>query len=174
MLPSYARSLTPLSQGNPHDLHNERESISTPVSLDGTPWAQPPQAGRTSQRTTASQPRKAARPAHSQGVGSKGRGVRGSGARGDNKEGCTWGLAFRDIHATGSSRCIYARTQPRLGCRRRTRSLQARTCASEDRRAHVSQRNDFPASNALSDHPKCMHVVECRSCAFLQSHATRP
>lgn len=92
--------------------------------------------------------------------------------RGDNKRRDACGLAFRDIHATGSSRCIYARTQARLGCRRRTRSLQARTCASEDRKGRESERNGF-SFKCFSDHPKCMHVVECRSCALLpgRSHA---
>ena len=93
--------------------------------------------------------------------------------RGDNKRRDACGLAFRDIHATGSSRCIYARTQARLGCRRRTRSLQARTCASEDRKGTVCQRNGFPVRKPFLTTQKGMHVVECRSCAFLQSHASR-
>ena len=84
-----------------------------------------------------------------------------------------WARVSRRIHATGSSRSIYARTQPRLGCRRRTRSLQARTCASEDRRAQCVRGTAFPVRMPFLTTLKGMHVVECRSCAFLQSEATQ-
>ena len=39
----------------------------------------------------------------------------------------------------------------------------------EDRRGHSESEERL--SNAFLTTPECMHVVECRSCAFLQSHA---